>query len=185
MALNFEIFWIFLRLGLVSFGGVFGVLPELERQIVFERHWMDSQQFVQAYVLGQFVPGPNMAMCAILGYWVNGIGGAIAAFLGIYSGPTILMAGAYALYRRWRNNDSVKRAERAVRPVILGLLLASLARLWWIQASVEGVIGGIASLLLIALGIWVYYRDWLRGLPLLFVSGALWYGGHWLVNWFG
>lgn len=179
MALNFEIFWVFFRLGLVSFGGVLGVLPELERQIVHERYWMDSQQFVQAFVMGQFVPGPNMAMCAILGYWVNGWSGAVAAFFGIYSGPTVLMGVAYGLYRRWRSNDSVRRAERAVRPVILGLMLASLVRLWWIQASAEGLAGGLASVVLIAAGVFVYYRDWLKGLPLIFASGALWWLGHW------
>jgi chromate transporter len=176
MALSLEIFFIFFRLGLISFGGVFGVLPELERQIVIERNWVSSHQFVQAYVMGQFVPGPNMAMCAILGFWVNGVAGALAAFAGIYSGPFLVIGAAYMLYKRWRANEAVQRAEKAVRPVILGLLLASLFRLWWIQASPEGMIGSALSLLLIAFAIFAFSRKWLGSLSLLFVSGALWFG---------
>lgn len=175
MGLTLELFFIFFRLGLVSFGGVFGVLPELERQIVFERQWLDSERFVQAYVLGQFVPGPNMAMCAILGYWVNGWMGAVASFLGIYSGPVLVMGGAYAVYRRWRNNEAVQRAEKALRPVILGLLLASLFRLWWIQAGDAGVAEAALSLLLIGAGSLAYARRWIGGLGLIFASGTAWY----------
>ncbi|NUM89597.1 MAG: chromate transporter, partial [Bdellovibrionales bacterium] len=64
--MTLDIFLVFFRLSLLSFGGVFGVLPELERMVVVEQGWLTSEKFLQAYVVGQFVPGPNMAMCPLV-----------------------------------------------------------------------------------------------------------------------
>jgi chromate transporter len=70
-----RLFWMFFKVSLVAFGGVFGVLPELQRGIA-ENGWMTPAQFVQAYAVSQFVPGPNMAMTAVVGYAVDGVPGA-------------------------------------------------------------------------------------------------------------
>ena len=115
------LFWIFFRLGLVSFGSVFAVLPELQRALV-DQGLITPEGFVQAFVLGQVVPGPAMAMCAVIGWKVAGLAGALVAFVGIYSGPVAIMGGAYAVYHRWRDVTWVRRLELAVRPVVLGLL---------------------------------------------------------------
>ena len=91
------LFWIFFRLGLVSFGSVFAVLPELQRALV-DQGFVTPEGFLQAFVLGQVVPGPNMAMCAVIGWHVAGLAGALVAFVGIYSGPVAIMGAAYAMF---------------------------------------------------------------------------------------
>ena len=98
-SLSAQIFLVFFKIGFLSFGGVFGVLPELERMVVAEHHWISSEQFVHAYVIGQFLPGPNMAMCPVIGYWVHGLPGFFAAFLGIYTPPCLMMAFGWMVYR--------------------------------------------------------------------------------------
>src|SRR5262249_44881227 len=115
------LFWIFFRIGLVLFGGVFSVLPELQRALV-DDGLITQEGFLKAFVLGQVVPGPNMAMCTVIGWHVAGLAGAGVAFVGIYSGPGAMMGAAYALYHRWRNVTWVRRMELAMRPVVLALL---------------------------------------------------------------
>ena len=61
------------------------------------RGFITPEGFVQAFVLGQVVPGPNMAMCPVIGWHVAGLAGAVVAFVGIYSGPVAIMGGAYAV----------------------------------------------------------------------------------------
>jgi chromate transporter len=163
------LFWIFFRLGLVSFGSVFAVLPELQRALV-EQGFITPEGFVQAFVLGQVVPGPNMAMCAVIGWHVAGLAGAVVAFVGIYSGPVAIMGAAYAVYHRWRDVTWVRRLELAVRPVVLGLLAASAVSLLWTAAGKHHllalVVAGIVGLLAVPTR--------LGALALLFVGGLAW-----------
>lgn len=163
------LFWIFFRLGLVSFGGVFSVLPELQRALV-DGGYVTPEGFVQAFVLGQVVPGPNMAMCIVIGWHVAGPGGALVAFLGIYSGPVAMMGAAYAAYHRWRAITWVRRFELAMRPVVLGLLAASAASLMWTAAGAEHVLAVAVAVLVGALAA----KTRLGALSLLFVGAAAW-----------
>jgi chromate transporter len=163
------LFWIFFRLGLVSFGGVFSVLPELQRALV-DGGLITPEGFVQAFVLGQVVPGPNMAMCTVIGWHVAGPAGALVAFLGIYSGPVAMMGAAYAGYHRWRAVTWVRRLELAMRPVVLGLLAASAASLMWTAAGTRQVLAIAVAALVGVLAA----RTRLGALSLLFVGAAAW-----------
>ncbi|HUM11816.1 MAG TPA: chromate transporter [Myxococcaceae bacterium] len=163
------LFWIFFRLGLVSFGSVFAVLPELQRALVHQG-FITPEGFVQAFVLGQVVPGPNMAMCAVIGWHVAGPAGAVVAFAGIYSGPVAVMGAAYAVYHRWRDVTWVRRLELAVRPVVLGLLAASAVSLLWTAAGTQRLlalgVAGVVGLLAVSTR--------LGALALLCVGGLAW-----------
>ncbi len=163
------LFWIFFRLGLVSFGGVFAVLPELQRALV-DQGFITPEGFVQAFVLGQVVPGPNMAMCTVIGWHVAGLPGAVVAFVGIYTGPVAIMGAAYAVYHRWRNVTWVRRLELAVRPVVLGLLAASAVSLLWTAAGTQRLVAlGVAAVVgLLAVS------TRLGALALLCVGGLAW-----------
>jgi chromate transporter len=165
----FTLFWIFFRLGLVSFGSVFAVLPELQRALV-DQGFITPEGFVQAFVLGQVVPGPNMAMCAVIGWHVAGLPGAVVAFVGIYTGPVAIMGAAYAGYHRWRNVAWVRRLELAVRPVVLGLLAASAVSLLWTAAGTQHLRALVVALVVGVLAV----TTRMGALALLFVGGLAW-----------
>ena len=163
------LFWVFFRVGLISFGGVFAVLPELQRALV-DGGLVTPAGFVQAFVLGQVVPGPNMAMCTVIGWHVAGVAGALVAFVGIYSGPVAMMGAAYAVYHRWRDVTWVRRLELAMRPVVLGLLAASAASLMWTAAGTQHLLAIAVAVLVGVLAA----KTRLGALSLLFVGAAAW-----------
>jgi chromate transporter len=167
-----DLFWIFFRLSLVSFGGVFGLLPELQRILVQDRHWLTTDQFMQTFVVGQIVPGPNMAMCALIGYRVGGPLGAVVSFLGIYAGPILIMAASCAIYYRYRENTQVQRAERALRPLVLGLILSATATLMKDELSGYWILGTAIALPLTILN----WKKRLGPLTMIFLTGAFWLG---------
>lgn len=166
------LFWIFFRLGLVSFGSVFAVLPELQRALV-DQGFVTPEGFLQAFVLGQVVPGPNMAMCAVIGWHVAGVAGALVAFVGIYSGPVAIMGAAYAVYHRWREVTWVRRLELAMRPVVLGLLAASAASLMWTAAGTRHVLALGVAVLVGVLAV----KTRLGALSLMFAGALAWSAG--------
>ncbi len=178
MTVLLEIFWTFFRVSVLAFGGVFGVLPQIERNVVDQHGWITHEQFVQTYVLSQFLPGPNSAMLPLIGYLVAGWPGFTAGFVGIYGGPIVLMGLSYGLYRRYRDLLWVRRAELAMRPVVLGLIGASAVKLWWTESAVAGPHADAARILAIPLtagAITAYLRGWLGPFTLLFAMGIAWW----------
>lgn len=126
-----ELFLTFAYLGLISVGGAMTVIPEMERQVVAVHGWMSHQQFVEAYALGQFAPGPNMLHVFVIGYRVAGLGGALAAGLGMFGPTSLLLAFVAKLAMGPRPPAWVARFQFAMGPVTLGLMGAAA----WILAK--------------------------------------------------
>jgi chromate transporter len=175
--LPFQIFRAFFTIGFISFGGVVGVLPVLEKMVVVDHQWLTHDAFMSSYVLAQFVPGPNVALCPMLGYRIAGWPGFAAGLLGIYSPPLLLMSATHALHRRFRERAWMKRGERALRPLILGLLLSSAAQIGWAQSSTAAahpwLLRGVA-LGVIAAGYAVLLQRKAHPLWVILASGAAW-----------
>jgi chromate transporter len=131
---SLQIFWSFFKISFISFGGVFGVLPELEKTIVSEHAWLTHDQFIQSYVTAQFMPGPNMVMCPLIGFQINGISGFLAGFLAVFLAPTLIMGLGFWAYSRYRSKNCVRKIELSLRPLVIGLLSSSALRLWWEQS---------------------------------------------------
>ena len=182
----FEIFWVFFKISILSFGGVFGVLPELERMVVGEHGWITSERFIQSYVIAAFVPGPNMAMCPLIGYWVAGAAGFVAGFCGIYAGPILVMGAVERYFEKRKSFEWVQKFERALYPLVLGLMMAAGLRYWYTQTTsmhaTDGVYSNLRailfSLLMTVVGTWAYVRKKLGPMSLLFLTGGVW----WLFN---
>lgn len=176
MGVDLEIFWVFFKVSLMSVGGVFGMMPELERMIVNQNHWMTVEQFYQAYVIAQFVPGPTMAFCPIIGYMISGWTGFTAGFFGIYAAPMFLTVAAFKFYSKVKSIVWVKRIELSIRPIVIGLLSASTIRLWVIQTRFEEhqALVSTATLILMAATIYAYYKLKWDILILILAFGGLW-----------
>jgi chromate transporter len=92
-----EVFLVFLRLGLTSFGGPVAHLGYMEREIVSRRGWVDETTYADLVALCQFLPGPASSQVALsLGIERAGIGGAIAAWLG-FTLPSAILLVLFAL----------------------------------------------------------------------------------------
>lgn len=181
MMLSLEIFLFFFKIAIISFGGTVAILSEMERMLVNEHHWITHEQFIQTFVVAQFVPGPNTAMSPMIGYMVNGWSGFFAAFLGTFSAPIILLGLLYWAYKRYSQLLWVRRLELSLRPVIVGLMMASLFRLWWAQSNpgFQSVIFRTTAFAIGFLAIWLYNKKLIKSLDLIFFMGAAWV----YVNW--
>jgi chromate transporter len=71
--------WVALKVGLLSYGGGFVIVPLMQHDAVHTYHWMTASQFLEAVALGQITPGPVVQTVAVVGYAAAGIGGALMA----------------------------------------------------------------------------------------------------------
>ena len=116
-----EVFVLFLRFGLLSFGGALGIIPEIEREIVLQRAWLEPRVFSDGYALAQFSPGPNMLAVVFYGFKIAGFAGGIGAFLGMFA-PAAILTTAFA--RAWGLLGDApwpKAIRNALLPIGLGL----------------------------------------------------------------
>ena len=73
--------WVAFKVGALSYGGGFVIVPLMQADAVTHYHWMTAAQFLNAVALGQVTPGPVVQTVAVVGYAARGIGGALLAAL--------------------------------------------------------------------------------------------------------
>jgi chromate transporter len=115
----------FAIMSLLALGGANAVVPEMHRQAVELRGWMDERQFADMFAISQVAPGPNVMLVTLIGYHVAGFTGALATTLAM-CGPTAVLA--HFLGRAWdRFRDAPWRmpVQHGLVPISVGLVGAS------------------------------------------------------------
>jgi chromate transporter len=117
--------WTALKVGALSFGGGFVIIPLMQQDAVDVYHWMTDAQFLNAVALGQVTPGPVVATVAAVGYAAHGVGGAllaaVVAFIPSFS--FILLGGGR--FERLRGNERARAFLDGAGPAAIGAILGS------------------------------------------------------------
>ncbi len=133
-----EIFWYFLKLGWLAFGGPVGQIGLMHLQLVERRRWISEDEFVRALNFCHLLPGPEALQLVIyVGYKKAGyLAGVLAGVLFILPGFVTLTALAW-IYVHFGKTPQVLGVLWGFRPVGLALLLAALVRIS--RAALKGV----------------------------------------------
>lgn len=149
LALLLTIASIFLRIGAVTFGGGYVMVPLIEAEVVEARGWLTHREFVEAFALGQITPGPVLVTATFIGYRVAGTLGALVATVSIFLPSLVLTIVAGSSLRRFRANRQVQAFLRGVTPAVVGLLVAAA---WgagragihtWVGLAIAGVAAAV------------------------------------------
>ena len=147
-----SLLWVAFKVGALSYGGGFVIIPMMLNDAVHQFAWMTETQFLDAVVLGQITPGPVVHTVAVVGFAAGGIMGAVVAACVAFV-PSFLLIGCGARhFERLRKNTSVRSFLDGAGPgaigAILGVsvpLLMSLSEGWqWIVAAVA--VGSVFTL---------------------------------------
>jgi chromate transporter len=85
-----ELAWTALKVGALSYGGGYVIIPLMEADAVGAYGWMTPSEFVDAVAFGQLTPGPVVHTVAVVGYAAAGLGGAVLAAVVAFA-PSFLM----------------------------------------------------------------------------------------------
>jgi chromate transporter len=147
-----DLVWTALKVGALSFGGGFVIVPLMQGGAVHAYHWMSNTEFLNAVALGQVTPGPVVATVAAVGYAAYGIpGGLLAAFVAFLpSFSFILLAGGR--FERLRGNPSARAFLAGAGPAAIGAILGSAIPLAGaLSESWQFLVLAAAAVLLLAL----------------------------------
>jgi chromate transporter len=117
--------WTALKVGALSYGGGFVIVPLMQGDAVHRYHWMSDPQFLNAVALGQVTPGPVTHTVAVVGYAAAGLGGALLA-----AGVAFLPSFAFVLlgarhFDRLRRNPAVLAFLDGAGPAAIGAIIGS------------------------------------------------------------
>jgi chromate transporter len=117
--------WVALKVGALSYGGGFVIIPLMQHDAVDRYHWLTGGEFLNAVALGQITPGPVVHTVAVVGYAAAGLGGGLLAAL-VAFGPSFafVLLGA-GRFDQLRDNEHAKGFLGGAGPAAIGAILGT------------------------------------------------------------
>ena len=143
--------WESFKVGALSYGGGFVIVPLMQQDVVHVYHWMTGAQFLNAVALGQITPGPVVQTVAVVGYAAAGLGGGLLAAVVAFapSFAFVLLGGRH--FDRVRSSPAVQAFLTGAGPAAIGAIAGSaiplglaLSQLWQVGVLAAALIWMLA-----------------------------------------
>ena len=146
-----ELFFVFFKIGAVTFGGGLAMLPIIEKELVIKRKWVTKDTLLDYFAIGQATPGIiAVNVATFLGYSRAGILGAIIATLGVVTPSIIIISIIAKFLSGFSENVTVKKALAGINVVVAALLTKVL---WGFRKKIFSSILAFILFLLAFLGV--------------------------------
>ncbi len=152
--------WVAFKVGALSYGGGFVIIPLMQHDAVTTYHWLTGAQFLNAVALGQVTPGPVVQTVAVVGYAAGGFGGGLLAALVAFTPSFVFILLGGPRFHQIRTNRTIEAFLTGAGPAVIGAIAGSaiplglaFGHLWqvpilggaliWLFAVRRGVVGGL------------------------------------------
>ncbi len=126
-----QLFAAFARVGVLTFGGGYAMIPMLEREIVDRHGWATSEELMDYYAVGQCTPGVIAVNTAtFIGCKVAGNIGGVAATLGVVFPSFVIITVIAGIIRSFSDIPAVRSAFAGIRVCVCVLIFNSVIKLW-------------------------------------------------------
>ena len=126
-----ELFLSFAKVGVMTFGGGYAMIPILEREIVDKHGWASSGELMDDYAVGQCTPGIIAVNTAtFIGQKQAGIPGGIVATLGIVFPSLVIISVIAGIISNFAEIPAVKSAFAGIRVCVCVLIFNAVVKLW-------------------------------------------------------
>lgn len=119
-----QIFLTFFRIGPVTFGGGYAMIPLIEREVVTKRKWVETKDLADFFAVAESVPGSIAVNAAtFIGYRLGGVRGALAAMFGVTL-PTFLIVVALSIFfLQVKDHPQIQAAFEGIKAAIVALIM--------------------------------------------------------------
>jgi chromate transporter len=162
-----KLFLFFFKTGLLVFGSGLVIVPFLKTQLVDQYHWLNNRQFLDSVAIGMISPGPVVITATFVGYLLNGVAGALAGTIGIFSPPLLFTVLATPILLRYYKNPRFSGFIRGVGVTVVGVLIGT-TYLVGKEAIGDWLTIAIAIVSLIVIIIWKKIPE-----PLVVLAGGM------------
>jgi chromate transporter len=118
----FQIAWLFLKTGLLSFGGAYASLVFVQRGAVAQFHWLSDSQLLDGVALSVATPGPFMLFTTFVGYVAGGIPGSALATFFVFLPSFVFVLGGVHYVEKLRENRALQAFLAGVSAAVVGVI---------------------------------------------------------------
>jgi chromate transporter len=144
--------WVAIKVGALSFGGGFVIIPLMQHDAVHTYHWMTTAQFLSAVALGQVTPGPVVQTVAVVGYAAAGLAGGLLAAVVAFAPSFVFVLAGGPHFDRFRRSAAAQAFLAGSGPAAIGAIAGAavtlgfgLTQLWQV-AVLAAAIGWLVLL---------------------------------------
>ncbi|HQT38527.1 MAG TPA: chromate transporter [Acidocella sp.] len=116
---------VFASLSLLAVGGGNALIPDMQRVVVDQNHWLSARAFLDLFAITRATPGPGSTIVLLIGQKVAGLPGAFIGGLAMFLPSSLLVFILSRVWHRTRQSKLVKIIEHALGPIAIGLVFAS------------------------------------------------------------
>lgn len=145
-----DLFSVFFKIGLFTFGGGFAMIPLIHREMVEKRRWIGDGEIVDMLALAQTVPGAVAINAAtLMGRHLRGVRGGLVATAGVILPSFVIITIIAAFFGQFQNEPIVKAAFLGLRPAVAALLVLAVWKVG--KSSVRDALGWLLVFLTVFL----------------------------------
>jgi chromate transporter len=131
------LFWVMAKIGVMTFGGGYAMLPILQRELVENRHWATDEDLANYFAIGQCTPGViAVNTSTFIGYKMHGVIGGIVATLGEVFPSLCIITALAGLISNFSDNLYVQKAFIGIRVCVCVLIFNAVVKLY--KGAVKG-----------------------------------------------
>ena len=139
----FHLFFSFFKLGLFTFGGGAAMIPLLEQEVL-SNGWLAQDELLSYIAISESTPGPiAINMATFVGSSQAGFLGALMATLGVVLPSFIIILLIASVFKRFSEYRAVRCILSAIRPIVVGMILAAGALLALSAVGIQGNQGDV------------------------------------------
>ena len=121
-----NLFFVFFKVGLFSFGGGYAILPLMQHEVVDVNKWISFKEFMDIVAVSQITPGPiSINLATHVGYRIGGTLGSTIATTSVILPSIIIISLIVIFLKRFSKLPVVQRIFKSLRVTIVGLILAA------------------------------------------------------------
>ena len=117
--------WEAFKIGGLSFGGGFVIIPLMQADVVGHYHWMSGAQFLNAVALGQVTPGPVVQTVAAVGYSAAGLAGGLLASAVAFTPSFLFVLFGGPRFQQIRGDARARAFLEGAGPAAIGAIFGS------------------------------------------------------------
>lgn len=126
-----ELFLAFAKVGVLTFGGGYAMLPILQREVVENKGWVTEAELMDYYAVGQCIPGVIASNTAVfIGNKIKGLAGAVAASFGVVTPSLFIIIAIAAFIQSFSDLEIVQNAFAGIRVGVCVLIFSAVAKLF-------------------------------------------------------
>lgn len=131
MSVCWELFASFCRIGALTFGGGYAMIPMFERELVTRHGWVTEEELMDYYAVSQCTPGViAVNVASFVGYKLAGPLGGVVATVGVVTPSVLIILAVAGLLSSFSALPAVRSAFAGIRVCVCVLIFNAVLKLW-------------------------------------------------------